>query len=664
MARTAAVHYSPTDYDLAVAGFAPLDDDMIAAQTDSGSFSRGRTYFRGKRIFEAIRRENTLRARCRGSSGGPYRVEATLATSDRPKAHNPVSYFCNCPRGGFCKHVVALLLTWVDDPTTFEVRPPIAEYLAGKSKDELIALIELMVRDHPNLEKLLDQPVLIANPLNDAPVDETAIRRQIARAIEEETAEDYDDYERYDRYGSYGEYGEYGEDDYQQGTRVAAKLDPLADLLEAYADAGHWRNSFLVAATFVEEVAPHLTEIDDEAGELDALVTRADAKLAACLDVQTQIATEERLSPEERTRLIDAIFTVWQADVDYGGGILSLAGPEAIARSASLAEQRHVAERVRKSMRAVYTEGDGLWHKRAAIGFLSLLKGEVGLSDEELLAEYRNAELWDDAAAMLLQLGRVDEAFAIATRRLTATTLLIQFADQVMATGDQQGISRAIALVDDRLWEHEGENVRDDEVLRAWLERRYAEHGRPEKSLAMARARFGATPAKATYDAVKAAALLPDQPDNPWPDLQPTLIAVLRKRSDWLALIDIFLDEGEVKEALNALARSENSKETSQLRWDYSWSPWPEQYATRVASAAEAEFPDESIRIYRRMAERRIAARERVNYQEAAKHLFRVKQVLEVRDRAAEWPPLIAELRQQNKSLRALREELDALGLQ
>ena len=47
-----------------------------------------------------------MRAACRGSSGGPYRVEATLAVAGEG-GRNPVEYFCDCPRGGFCKHVVA-----------------------------------------------------------------------------------------------------------------------------------------------------------------------------------------------------------------------------------------------------------------------------------------------------------------------------------------------------------------------------------------------------------------------------------------------------------------------------------------------------------------------------------------------------------------------------
>src|SRR5688572_3728418 len=141
MAHAVTLHSISTGYDEAVAGFAPLTDDMIAAQTDSGSFSRGKGYFRSHRIFGTMRRADTLRARCHGSSGGPYVVEATLATADQARGNNPLSFSCTCPRGGFCKHVVALLLTWVDAPQSFAVRPPVAELLAGKSQDELIAMI-------------------------------------------------------------------------------------------------------------------------------------------------------------------------------------------------------------------------------------------------------------------------------------------------------------------------------------------------------------------------------------------------------------------------------------------------------------------------------------------------------------------------------------------
>jgi hypothetical protein len=69
MARTIVRPLTTTNENQATNGLAPLSDDIIARQTDAGSFSRGKAYFRGKRIFNAVRRGDLLRARCRGSSG-------------------------------------------------------------------------------------------------------------------------------------------------------------------------------------------------------------------------------------------------------------------------------------------------------------------------------------------------------------------------------------------------------------------------------------------------------------------------------------------------------------------------------------------------------------------------------------------------------------------
>lgn len=662
MAQTATLHSIPTGYDEAVAGFAPLTDDMIAAQTDAGSFSRGKGYFRSHHIFGPMRRGNILRARCHGSSGEPYVVEATLAAADQARGNNPLYFSCTCPRGGFCKHVVALLLTWVDAPHSFEVRPPVAELLAGKSREELVAMIELLLRDHPDFEQLLELPLPVSGPLSDEPVDEAAIRRQIEAAFRDHGSYDEDRYDE-DRYDYHG-YGGHDEEGSREGAEVARNLEPLADLIDAYAAAGYWRNALTVDATFVEEVAPRLEFVEDEGGDLDALLARADTRLAECLSAQSALPDEQRLSAAERKRLIDAILTIWQVDLDAGGLDVSVVGPEAIARDGFPEEQRAIGEWLRKSLKSASGKNAATaWQQRARIGFLSLLQGDAGLSDEELLNEYRSAELWDDAARLLFQMGRGDEAIALARRHLTAANALISFADQLIATGDPRRVEQAMTLVDDRLWEHEGEDPSADECVRAWLQRQYAEHGRPENALEMARARFDAAPGKQTYDAVKSAALLPGQPDDPWPVLGPKLLAILRKRGDWAVLIDIFLEEGEVAKAVEALKAGETARRDRTAGWGYGWAVVLPHHYTRVAAAAETAFPDEAIAIYRRLADEKIAARQRSAYQEAATYLARIRHVFEAADRAEEWPSLIAELRQQFKNLRALREELDALGL-
>lgn len=656
MARTATRPPDAIVSEHVALGLAPLTADAVSAQTDSGSFSRGRGYARSGHIFGAIRRENVLRARSHGSSGGPYVVEATLAKTGTSRVENPLDFACDCPRGGFCKHVVALLLTWIDRPESFTVRPPVTDLLAGKSQIELIALIDVMLRQNPDLEELLDLPLPVAGDPGDDLVDDASIRRQVVAAMEDDGG-----YQRRSRYTN-----DYNYDDYYPGSRIASRLERLATLADTYADVGQWRNALVISATLAEELAPRFVsfQFQDGNGDLSSLLSRSDLNLSACLEAQEQLPDERRLPTEERTRLIDALFLIWQTSIDAGGLDLANEGPETIAHGASLEEQQRVRDRLRGMMKPPIGES---WHhatqNRAVIWFMSLLAGEAGLSDEELLTEYRNAELWDDAAEMLIQLDRVDEAVSLAFRRLTAATALTPFADRLIATGDANRIEQAIALVDDRLWEQEGQNARDDQVLREWLERRYAEFGRPEKALELAHGRFKSSPGKATYEAVKTAALLPGQPDDPWPALRPTLLAVLRKRGDWYGLIHIHLAEGEVAEAIAALKKTEKPSRGGQSsRGNALWAP-AGGYDAHVAAAAEAEFPDEAIRIYRRLADQNIAARGRASYQTAATYLVRVMRLLEANGRAEEWPPLIAELRQNTKSLRALKEELDSLGL-
>src|SRR5688572_1420387 len=58
--------------------FRSLTEADVREMTDPGSFDRGRSYARSRQIFDASLRGETLHASSHGSSGGPYRVEATL----------------------------------------------------------------------------------------------------------------------------------------------------------------------------------------------------------------------------------------------------------------------------------------------------------------------------------------------------------------------------------------------------------------------------------------------------------------------------------------------------------------------------------------------------------------------------------------------------------
>src|SRR6266702_4596702 len=136
-----------------------------------GSFHRGEKYFRGDKIFDTRRAGMTLKAKCEGSRSTPYRVEVTF--NDTGVAETD----CSCPIGGYCKHVVALLLTWLSEPEEFIEQQDIDTILLQCDKDELITLIKQMLRREPDLEYLL---TTISKP--GTSIDPQIYRKHVAMA--------------------------------------------------------------------------------------------------------------------------------------------------------------------------------------------------------------------------------------------------------------------------------------------------------------------------------------------------------------------------------------------------------------------------------------------------------------------------------------------------
>ena len=118
-------------------------------------------------------------------------------------------------------------------------------------------------------------------------------------------------------------------------------------------------------------------------------------------------------------------------------------------------------------------------------------------------------------------------------------------------------------------------------------------------------------------------------------------------------LTEIYLKEGLVDQALASVKRVVSGM----------WGIYHSPLSIRVAQAAESRRPQESIRIYMEAAKQLIRARERDSYTTAANYLARVRKLYQRLGEDKTWQALIADIRQQNSSLRALKEELNKVGL-
>jgi len=92
-----------------------LTEGDIQLLCSARSFERGQELYWREAIRHPLRQGSTLQALCEGSQAEPYRVMAELDEQGVAWAE------CSCPYdwGGHCKHIVALLLTWVHDPQEF-----------------------------------------------------------------------------------------------------------------------------------------------------------------------------------------------------------------------------------------------------------------------------------------------------------------------------------------------------------------------------------------------------------------------------------------------------------------------------------------------------------------------------------------------------------------
>ncbi len=130
-----------------------ITEAAIRAKVTGQSYDRGVDYYHTRTVESATLRGNQLFADVQGSEWDPYQVGVTFTDGDFTAA-------CTCPYdwGGYCKHVVATLLTVSDDnsPIPVVIKPPVSDLLDELDPDELRSLVRVLVEADPALLDIVD----------------------------------------------------------------------------------------------------------------------------------------------------------------------------------------------------------------------------------------------------------------------------------------------------------------------------------------------------------------------------------------------------------------------------------------------------------------------------------------------------------------------------
>jgi len=576
-----------------------LTKSKIQQWVSDDSFCRGERYYREGRIVDACRQAGTLMSRCVGSQPEPYRVEIFLGVE------GIVSAYCSCPigGGGRCKHVAALLLTWLHEPETFHEIEALETRLARRSKSELVALASKMIERYPDLEVLLELPTPGHENAGGDDVAPESIQRLVNVAFSQ------------------------AGNDWRSGARASADLQDAVRLGDEYAEYKNWRNAATVYETVARGVLESWETVYDDEGDLSYVVNECAQGLARCLEAADD--------PRQRQGLLRALFDIYRWDVDAGGYGIGDEVPEQVLALAGPEERSRVAEWVRNALPEGDSWGDG-YRRQAYGGFLlSLLQTE--LDDNSYLQICRETGRLNDLADRLLMLDRVDEAAAAA--RGAEDYDLLHLADLCVSHG-QASLGEEVV--------RERAGASSDGRLTAWLKTRAEERGDRVEALALAETLFWQRPSLAAYVEMRRLA----EPLEKWTPIRTRCLGRLEQEENLSLLVRIYVLEGEIDRALETFERC-----CRQHRWGSN------TLAMEVAQAAEESRPREAIRLYLEEVERLIAGRGRGNYAQAADYLLRVRAVYGRMGEEEAWQRLIANLREKHRRLPAMKDEFTQAGL-
>lgn len=563
------------------------------------SFQKGESYFHQGAITEPRRQGKTLKARCFGFSAPSYRVEATMDIGGVANAE------CSCPVGscGHCKHVAALLLTWLDDPNAFVENADLETSLEQRSKPELIALIQWMLQRYPDLEYLLELPSPITAK-NQTAIDPEVIRHQVSHAFVSS---------RYD----------WSERDLFEAAR---DLGELLNLAKQYLEQASSTNAAMIYRVVIDEILQHEDlVIGDESGRLGELVDDCVEGLSQCLK------SIQETSP--RKDILRAIYHVFLCEAKMGGIGIGDGVPGILIDQVTVQEKELIAGWIRSALPGVRE-----WGQEILGGLLLNLRADE-VDDESFLEICRQSGRLNDLVERLLRLGRLDEAVT-ETGKAEDYNLLV-LADQFVRQGHG---SQAERLIQNR------SKMSQDIRLTIWLKDYAIQRGDPSTSLELATHLLWIRPSLADYLEMKNLTIQ----SGKWPDIRIDTLDKLTDNKQFRLLVEIFLEEGEIDHALEAL---EQARITPHHFWEF-----PPSLELEVAQAAERCRPEQSIQLYLNQIKRLISIRGRGNYIEAVKFLRIVRGLYKRLGRREDWKALLISLRQENQMLRAFQDELNKAG--
>ncbi len=511
----------------------PITEAAIRQRSSAQTFARGKEYYRSGAVVSLIKRGARIEAEVEGSEAEPYEVIVTFKEKGDAEAE------CDCAfeGQGWCKHVVAVLLYYLQEPREAEELPTLESMLAPFDRDALEMLLLDLARRKPEWAEEIELGIAILKPqlaqrqaLSNAegkpvpafaPSDLSVIRRQVRTLLKSVS--------------SGGEYEEWDDDYGYQLEELESGIAPLLETAEAFAHAGDVPAALATLEAITDSLLDEWDRVADIIGDTNDLFNNIGGVWAET------ILTGE-LSSKGRQDWI-AKLKKWQRKGKYNGAETGLATAVEAARTGwdfpplVRVLQGEITDKGAWGEEEVPDCADEL-----AVARLNVLERQGRLQEAAYFAEAEGEE--ERYIALLVRLGRAKEAVEVAMKALTHSGTALDFAKVLQDAGEAE-----LAL---RTAEHGLNLLPPVYSLAIWLRDTALAAGDKERAVLAARAAIGESPRLPDYT------LLKELAGERWPEMCDEILSKLREPSQFGSgnTVDIFLHEGLMQDALNAVRNS------------------------------------------------------------------------------------------------------------
>jgi uncharacterized Zn finger protein len=585
-----------------MANLPKLKTSDIRRLASSESYSRGEDYYESGAVISTIRRGNTIIAEVEGSQYEPYTVSIVWDKGGIKDTE------CTCPYdwGGICKHIVAVLLTYLHNSKTIVEKPGPAELIESLTHDDLRSLFTRLLEHHPELLDWVE---------SECEVKKTKTRKPRSRKTTLDAAPFQKQVQHIFQRSEF-------HDSYHGLSDILHQLEEIRKQAIEFLNHDDGKNALTILLTLAEEVAENFEMVYDHDGDLFEFI--ASLKFAL---VESILSIE--LSSADREEVIEKLEKIQSFLADYGHET-DLEIPVLAAKEGWKADDV-VQEEISGE-----DEEEKEWEREWLPSPPSLADAKLNILNrrgehDEFLSLALQTEQHRRYTLKLIELNRIVEACEYALRNLKTAEDAFEVGKSLREKGEMEKAiqvgERGLALPGSK------------HSLGKWLGEIAMGTKNPALALKSEIASFESLASLESYKLIKGLA------QDSWKTVKPRLIKTLQKSYDHDVLVDVYLYEGEVEKAIKLAEKDPQ---------DYS-------LVEKVAEAAIETHPDWVIRTSGKQAESLIAKTQSKYYVAAIRWLEKAKKAYRKKGEKKAWEKYLSELRKKYPKKRAFIEMLKKL---